>query len=126
MTIPNRIARWGFAVYALALFVGTHWPQLKIHGPLPRTDILLHMIAFGGWTTAITLAGFFGPRWSGQNLHRSLLASLAYAGLDELSQGAMTFIHRTCAWDDFGANAAGVLAAGVVLWILSRSVGGSA
>ncbi len=117
----QRRARVVFACFAALLFTLTHWPALQIPSPVHRTDILLHMAFFGPWTILFAACGWFGPALSIRNIVWSGLIALAYAGFDEGTQ-AIPWIRRQAGWDDFGANALGVLAATAVLLILSRTV----
>jgi hypothetical protein len=103
-----------FGVYAGVLFVGTHWPALRIEGPVRRPDLIVHFGAFGLWTFLLMMCGVWGRVSSWRNLGWSVMVGLAYAGIDEGLQ-AVPALRRTCAWDDYAANAGGVLiAAGVV------------
>lgn len=108
---PIRLA---FAAYAVVLFVGTHWPKLNIQGPVPRSDLWVHLVAFGMWSVLVTLCGFFGPRLSRRNLVLSWVLALGYACIDEGLQG-IPALGRTCAWDDLTMNAAGITTASAAL-----------
>ena len=113
-------ARAAFACYALALVTATHWPALKIasHG-VNRLDLFIHAGAFGTWTRLLTLGGFFGPALSRQNILRSTAAALAYALLDELTQG-LPVLQRTVDPLDMAANAAGIVLVGLAMLLLAR------
>ncbi len=118
----NERPRWvipAFALYAAALFTGTHWPNLRVEGPVPRTDLWVHVGAFGGWMILACLCGWFGRPASAGNVLRTGLIAVLYAGIDEGLQ-AIPFIHRTAAWDDFGVDALGVVLAGTAVWIVGR------
>lgn len=114
-----KLARPLFWLYALALFAGTHWPRLEIDLGVQRSDLWIHFAAFGGWCVLATACGFFGSPLSARNLHATLLLSLVYAAIDEASQ-ALPFVHRIAGFDDYGANAGGIVIAGVLLLVLSR------
>ncbi|HEX8877320.1 MAG TPA: VanZ family protein [Phycisphaerales bacterium] len=112
--------RLAFAAYAVLLFLGTHWPQLNIQGPVPRSDLWVHLVAFGTWSALVTLCGFFGPRLSARNLLLSWILALGYACLDEGLQG-IPALGRTCAWDDLAMNACGITLASLALAALART-----
>ena len=99
------IWRWAFVVYALALLVGTLWPNMEIRGPVPRTDLWIHAPAFGLWGLLLYASEFIAPRCEWRNVALSGLVSLAWAGIDEWGQ---RFCNRVSAADDFAANALGV------------------
>lgn len=117
--------RAAFVVYALALAAATHWPQLKLDlGPIPRPDLLQHLLGFGAWTALLAAAGWFGPWNSWRNIALAHVIAVVYAGADEGSQ-AIPGLNRVVAWDDFAFNCIGVWAgtAGVMLlrwWRLAR------
>lgn len=113
-------ARIAFACYALALVTATHWPALKIasHG-VSRLDLFIHAGAFGAWTFLFTLGGFYGPVLSRHNIVRSTATALAYALLDELTQG-LPVLQRTVDPLDLAANAAGIVLVGLALLQLAR------
>lgn len=105
--------RWriAFALYAVLLFTGTHWPKLNIEGPIPRPDLYIHFGAFGLWAFLFGLCAFFAPkapRFSAKNYVCTFIAGLAYAAIDEGLQ-AIPILYRTCAWDDYAADAVGIL-----------------
>lgn len=119
---PIRLA---FAAYAVVLFIGTHWPRLNIQGPVPRSDLWVHLGAFGTWCTLVTLCGFFGPRFSRRNLVLSWTLALGYACIDEGLQG-IPALGRTCAWDDLACNALGITIASTALALIGKATGTSA
>ena len=118
----RKLCRIGFVCFALVLFTMTHWPSLKVINVVPRSDLWIHASAFTAWTLLCILASLFDVNpLSRRNILLSMLAGVAYAGFDELTQ-AIPILHRTCAWDDFGADSTGVLIAGVIAMLLSRKV----
>ncbi len=111
-TAPAGVARrWRlvFLAYAMLLTLATHWPNLQIDAPfIERPDLALHLICFGLLAGLLVAARLFDKApLSRANLGWSLLVGLAWAGLDELSQG-LPYINRYVVWSDFLANAAGV------------------
>jgi VanZ family protein len=116
------IARLAFAAYALLLFTLTHIPNVKIEATW-RPDLLMHLVAFGGWTLFLILAGFFGPVFSFRNIASAAALGAAYGAIDEALQ-AIPFIHRHAAVDDWLADCLGVAlgcAAALILRFLWRS-----
>jgi hypothetical protein len=115
--------RWAFRAYTAALLTVTLWPKLRVPNAVPRTDLVAHMIGFGLWTLLLLLCGAFGRVWSVRNVALSALVGVAFSGIDELLQ-LIPFIHRTCAWDDFGADCLGVaIVLGAALVIVARRRG---
>lgn len=116
-----RPARIAFALYAIALLLATHWPMLRLPpvGPISRTDILAHVVAFGLWTALLTACAFWPPVLSTRNLRRCALIAAAYAVLDETSQ-AIPALNRTVDPADYAANLAGVTTAWIILELVAR------
>jgi VanZ family protein len=107
----RRIRRRVFWLYAAALFVGTHWPRLELPPTIiERPDVLVHMSAFGLWTLLLAGSEYLGSLRSRRAILWCGLIALANAALDEALQ-AVPFVQRTAAWDDWLANAAGVVVA---------------
>lgn len=112
--------RWAFAVYALALFVGTHWPNLRLEVPMvQRPDLLVHMTIFAGWYGLFWLAGIVGPACQWRSALLACPIAVVYAGVDEGLQ-ALPMVRRYAAWDDFGANALGVVSGCAAAMIVVR------
>jgi hypothetical protein len=116
----RRLLKFAFWFYALLLFTGTHWPHLHAPGP-EGTDKFIHIGAFGAWMLIAALQGWFGPPLSDRNLLRTLFVAAAYGGADEGLQ-AIPFVHRTCALDDYAANAIGVMLAALFLVTCRRAI----
>lgn len=114
-----RIPRPIFAAYALFLFVGTHWPNLQVKGPVERSDLWVHLIVFGAWATLAAACGFFGPVFSARNLSLTWLLAVGYACIDEGLQ-AIPALGRTCAWDDLAFNTLGITLAIGGMWAVGR------
>lgn len=114
------LARVGFVLYIPTLLLATHWPNLQIDAPVQRPDLYIHLACFGLWAFLLALSGWAGAPRRWPTLARAWLISAAFASFDEGSQ-AIEFFHRTCAWDDWGFNLAGVTigcAAAFVWWRL--------
>lgn len=105
--LKSRIWPIILVVYVCTLATATHWPKLRIEGPVPRSDLYLHLIAFGTLGGLVTLSALFAPHASRRNLVQSWLAALLYAAVDESTQ-AIPGLGRTSAWDDYLANATGI------------------
>jgi hypothetical protein len=99
--------RVAFAIYFPVLLLGTHWPALEVPGP-GRSDLLVHLVAFGLWTALLIGAGLFGPALSWRNVGMAFAVGAAYSAVSEATQ-ALPFIRRHAAFDDFLANLLGVL-----------------
>ncbi len=67
----------------------------------------MHLCAFGGWAFCFTATAWVGNWNSWFGLRWPFAIGIAYAALDEGLQ-AIPALGRTCAWDDFAANCAGV------------------
>lgn len=111
----NRARRAPFWLFALALFIATHWPALKVQGPVERTDLWAHLAAFGLWAVLLASCGYFGRPLSPRNVLRCAAVASLYACLDEGLQ-AIPALRRTFGWDDLAADVLGVwLASGILL-----------
>jgi len=117
---PHALAL--FIIYAIILFTATHWPSLSIPiGPIPRPDLLQHLIAFGLWSALFTAVGVFG-RWnSPQNVALSILTGIAYACLDEASQ-AIPIIRRVFGWEDMAFNVLGILIGAPAMLLIAKAL----
>ncbi len=118
--MTRRARRAAFVVYAVALFVSTHIPDLTIRVPnVDRPDLLIHMSAFGGWFVLLLAAELVGPWRSLRSISLCAAIAVCTAAVDEYSQ-SIPWVHRTAAWDDFGANVAGVVVAAIGACIAAR------
>lgn len=130
-TILQAAHRWRvvFFVYASLLFVGTHWPNLKVETPLiERPDLLAHLVVFALWSVLCWLSGLCGPALQSSTALRAGVLSLIYAAIDEGLQ-ALPFVQRNASWDDLAADCLGVASGVILALILIRLVtrlGGSA
>ena len=115
----RTLARTAFVVYALILVTATHWPQLRIEGPVPRPDLYRHVAAFGLWTCLLIATELLGPWRSKPAIARCVAVALVYAAIDEGTQ-AIPALGRTVALDDYLANALGVVLAGIAALIAGR------
>lgn len=111
-----------FGCFAAALFTMTHWPGLKVEGPVPRTDLWAHVIAFGLWCVFAHVCAFFGPVHSRRNLVCTLALSLVYAAVDEGLQ-AIPALNRHASLDDYIADAAGIIIATVAVAVFTSISG---
>lgn len=117
--IPVRwLPRAAFLLYIPTLFTATHWPNLKIEGS-GRPDLVVHLAAFGLWTSLFIASGFFGPALSWRNIRWAFLIASIYAAADEALQ-AIPSLHRTAAFDDWLANLSGITLACIGALVLSR------
>lgn len=105
---PRGAARFAFGFFVGLVFTTTHWPRLRIDGPVARPDLYIHFVSFAIWTVLAVACAWFGPSLSRRNLLRTLALASVYACFDELSQG-IPALGRTVALDDLAANLGGVL-----------------
>ncbi len=117
--IPLAVRRGAFVVFAIVLFTGTHWPQLRIEGPVPRTDLWLHFIAFGLWTALFGFADFIGPWRHPATPLRLMACGLVYAAVDEGLQ-LIPVLGRHASLQDYTANAVGVLLGSIGVLLAAR------
>lgn len=124
--VLQAVRRWRvlFFAYAALLFVGTHWPNLKVETPLiERPDLLVHLTVFGLWFALCWLSGLCGPALRTSSAIKAAALSVIYAAIDEALQ-ALPFVHRNAAWDDFGADclgvASGLIAALILIHLATR------
>jgi len=115
--------RGAFLLYALAVVTATHWPNLKIDGPLPRTDLWIHCTCFALWMILAGVAGWFGQPLSKRNLTRTFALAVVYIFVDELTQG-IPGLNRTVDLTDIAANFLGLCIGVGVLLILRRTAMG--
>jgi len=109
---PWRIC---FVIYAVVLTIATHWPNLQLGPEIPATDKTIHLVAFGTFAILLWRSGWIGSLWL------LLPIAIAWAGIDEISQG-LPGIHRTVSIYDMMANTMGIITATTWLWAL-RPVG---
>ncbi|MCC6950779.1 MAG: VanZ family protein [Phycisphaerales bacterium] len=114
----TRALRAVFWLFALALFAATHWPALKVEGPVERTDLWAHLAAFGLWAALLASCGYFGRPLSAPNILRSAAAATLYACFDEGLQ-AIPALQRTFGWDDLAADILGVWVCSGLLLLLT-------
>lgn len=118
----RAIRRRVFWVYAIALFILTHWPRLEVKVPgVERPDLIAHLSVFGLWFMLFFAAAYFGPLST--TPRRTVLApwviSLVYACFDEGLQ-LVPALGRHAAWDDLAANIAGLTLAAATCFIWTR------
>ena len=122
-TTGRRAVVFLFGAYAGFQFMMTHWPKLVVPGP-GRPDLIVHFAVFGLWNALLISCARFGPALSWRNITASTVLASVYAGVDEGLQ-AIPVLRRVCAWDDYGANVAGIhlvaVAALLLSWALRRS-----
>lgn len=116
-------ARGVFAAYTILLLLGTLWPNLKVDvGDVPRPDLYLHLLAFGGFTGLMLVCQWFGPLLSARNIAWSGVVSIVFAIANESAQ-ALPFMHRHARLDDAAANIFGValpLVGALLLGVISN------
>lgn len=118
--IPLLLRRGAFVFYALIVVTATHWPNLKVEGPLPRTDLWAHFAAFSVWMILAGFAALFGPALSKRNLTRTFIVAVVYIFVDELTQG-IPGLGRVVDPADIAANFVGLCIGIGVLVLLRRT-----
>jgi hypothetical protein len=106
-----------FVVYAIALTLGTHWPELRITAG-PASDKVIHLLAFAGFTILLWCTRWLPATWM------VAVVAAAFAALDELTQG-LAVLNRWVSWEDLAVNELGVGVALAWIWA-SGLVGGPA
>ncbi|MCA9273500.1 MAG: VanZ family protein [Phycisphaerales bacterium] len=110
ITIP--FPRWlrisAFVAIAVLLFVGTHWPKLRIEGPIKRPDLAIHFIAFGLWSLTLCVSGLLGEPGTRLNAGRCFVIGVVYAAFDESSQ-LIPALGRFAGLDDYAFNVIGLI-----------------
>ncbi len=102
------IARAMLGLYVCLLMLGTHWPRLEAQiGDLPRSDLYLHVGAFGVFTVLMLLARWFGETLAARNIFWTGVVSVGFAMLNEATQG-LPIVARQASLDDAAANILGV------------------
>ena len=96
-----------FTAFAAVLFAGTHWPQLRIEGPIPRPDLVVHLVAFTVWSLLLCVSGILGESGRLATSGRCFVAGLVYAAFDESTQ-MIPMLGRYAAIDDYLFNATGL------------------
>lgn len=103
MIRPWRIA---FVVYALALTIGTHWPNLRLGTEEHQvSDKLIHAAGFGGLALLMLRARWFSRR------SVAIAFAAIWAIIDELTQG-IPALGRTVMADDTVASCLGIAVVG--------------
>jgi hypothetical protein len=121
----GRASRAGFVVYLLVVCVALLWPQLRIEGPIPRPDLVIHGACFGLLSLLAWWSGWFGPVERGATAWRVLGAGLVFAAGTEVAQGALPMLGRHGAVDDFLADVLGVVLGLVPAWWMSARGAGA-
>jgi hypothetical protein len=119
VTIRHDRRIGAFWLYVLLVYFLTHAPGVKIEGPIPRPDLIVHMTVFGLWTALCIACAYFGPIWSHRNILIAGIISLSYSAFDESTQ-VIPAINRVAAWDDWFANAAGVTLVTIAALVFAR------
>ena len=106
----HRPWRTVLLAYAVALTVATHWPRLQLGTEEFRvSDKILHTGAFGAAALLLWMSGLV------RRPFRLLLVGLAWAAVDEITQG-LPGLGRTISWLDLLASSVGVAAVASMLW----------
>ncbi|MBI5864776.1 MAG: VanZ family protein [Planctomycetes bacterium] len=120
-TLSVRWRHWylrALPAYWIFLFCTTHFPRLRLDRLPEQSDKVLHFAAFGGLAFLFWRAfEAAGSARAGSFAIWATMILAAYAGLDEYLQ---QFVGRSSDWTDFGCDAAGIVAAMLILETLRR------
>jgi len=114
----KKIRRAAFILYAIALFTATHWPQLQLPSPVPRTDLWIHVTAFCAWALLLAWSELAGPFRSWRTVMSVGAIGVLYAALDEILQKTPG-LNRVFGFDDMSANIAGAALATIIFALLT-------
>lgn len=115
----TRLWKIAFAIYAILLTAGTHWPSLKMGSEEnPWPDKLMHMLAFGGLAFL-----FIQTRWI-KKLYLCAIIAFAWTLFDEFSQ-SLPILGRESSWGDALSGVMGVTIIMALTWALG-AIGGFA
>jgi hypothetical protein len=117
--VRSALFRFSAAAYTALLITATHWPALEITGPVKRPDLYIHAGAFGLLTVLVIGSGVFGRPGRTASIVKAAAAVLAFAAVDELTQG-IPGLRRTPALSDWVADAAGVAGAVAMCLLTAR------
>ncbi len=116
--------RLSFVLYTVALLVATHWPGAVVHGPIERTDLLVHGGVFFVWTCLL-----WSTRWVGvgtglggcgclkRRLVWTCVCGLVFAVFDETTQPIFSRVFDVF---DVLADWFGVLMGCLVVWVWGK------
>ncbi|MCA9303121.1 MAG: VanZ family protein [Phycisphaerales bacterium] len=110
---PRTLFRVVWILYALALLTATHWPGLAVpKGPISRMDLVIHAIAFAGWTLLLFFTAWITPGCTTRRIIWTAVVAIIFAAFDELTQPLFT---RTADWTDYAADSAGIVLMSLLL-----------
>lgn len=102
------LARVMLVAYVCVLLLGTHWPRLEAQiGELPRSDLYMHLGAFGVFTVLMLRARWFGGTLGARNIFWTGVVSVGFAMVNEATQG-LPMVARQARLDDAAVNILGV------------------
>lgn len=109
------LVRVCFVLYTITLLTATHWPQLTIPGPIHRTDLVVHLGAFGLWTILLGLTGWIRSKHCIRR--QTLVIALIGIGFGILDETTQPLFSRVFDWTDIAADIAGVILASLALML---------
>ncbi|MEZ6318220.1 MAG: VanZ family protein [Phycisphaerales bacterium] len=118
MTPRARTAiRAVFALATLTLLTATHWPGIKIDGPMPRPDMWVHAITYAVWTGLLLATGLVGSPASPRAAVLAVIVGVAFGAFDESTQ---PLFHRTADITDLLADTIGAMLGSGTIWAIAR------
>jgi len=110
------LVRSCFVLYTLVLITATHWPGLAIKGPFTRTDLVIHINAFGLWT--LLLGSTQWIRSSCCLRRQALMVGLIGIGFGWLDETTQPIFSRVFDWLDVAADMTGAILASLLLLLI--------
>lgn len=104
-----------FVLYTITLLTATHWPKLTIKGPIERTDLVVHLGAFGLWTILLGLSGWISSKHC--IMRQSLLIALVGICFGILDETTQPLFSRVFDWTDIAADITGAILASLALML---------
>lgn len=112
-TTVQSFVRVCFVLYTLTLLTATHWPKLTIPGPIHRTDLVVHLGAFGLWTILLGLTGWVSSKTSIKR--QAVMVALIGIGFGILDETTQPIFSRVFDLTDVAADMTGAILASLAL-----------
>ncbi len=109
----QSLVRVCFVLYTLTLLTATHWPKLTVKGPIERTDLVVHLGAFGLWTTLLGLTGWVQSKTCIKR--QALMLALFGIGFGILDETTQPLFSRVFDITDVAADMTGAILASLML-----------
>lgn len=107
-----RLLFWSYFVVLTAALL---WPKLALPPVVPRPDLVVHCVSFGLFALLLCLWNPVATPRLSRTVLLAFLAGVGYGGATELLQ-SIPSLHRTAAFDDWGADVLGVICGLLAYW----------